>query len=81
MWWIERANCEITGLGSPFSIILEESGVTTTCNLNTYEPEDPEEIPFKRGWYFFYLCPGYSHNDLTRRDTALIHSRTLSDPS
>lgn len=36
------------GLGSPFSIILEESGVTTTCNLNTYEPESPEEIPFHR---------------------------------
>jgi cell cycle checkpoint protein len=35
-------------LGSPFSIILEEAGVTTTCNLNTYEPEDAEEIPFQR---------------------------------
>ncbi|KAK6612157.1 DNA repair exonuclease Rad1 [Botrytis cinerea] len=33
---------------SPFSIILEEAGVTTTCNLNTYEPEDSEEIPFQR---------------------------------
>lgn len=37
-----------SGLGSPFSIILEEAGVTTTCNLNTYEPEDAEEIPFQR---------------------------------
>jgi cell cycle checkpoint protein len=37
-----------TGIGSPFSIILEESDVTTTCNLNTYEPESPEEIPFQR---------------------------------
>ncbi|KUJ08783.1 Rad1-domain-containing protein [Mollisia scopiformis] len=36
------------GIGSPFSIILEESGVTTTCNLNTYEPENPQEIPFQR---------------------------------
>ena len=36
------------GMGSPFSIILEESGVTTTCNLNTYEPESQEEIPFMR---------------------------------
>ena len=36
------------GIGSPFSIILEESGVTTTCNLNTYEPESPDEIPFER---------------------------------
>ena len=36
------------GIGSPFSIILEEAGVTTTCNLNTYQPESPEEIPFQR---------------------------------
>jgi cell cycle checkpoint protein len=36
------------GIGSPFSIILEESGVTTTCNLNTYQPEGAEEIPFQR---------------------------------
>ncbi|KAG9240716.1 Rad1/Rec1/Rad17 [Calycina marina] len=36
------------GNGSPFSIILEEASVTTTCNLNTYEPESPEEIPFQR---------------------------------
>jgi len=41
----------ISGIGSPFSIILEESGVTTTCNLNTYEPENPEDIPFQRGNY------------------------------
>lgn len=37
-----------TTLGSPFGIILEESGVVTTCNLNTYEPETAEEIPFNR---------------------------------
>ncbi|KAI6713584.1 hypothetical protein PZA11_005849 [Diplocarpon coronariae] len=36
------------GIGSPLSVILEESGVTTTCKLNTYEPESPEEIPFQR---------------------------------
>jgi cell cycle checkpoint protein len=36
------------GIGSPLCIILEEAGVTTTCNLNTYEPESPEEIPFQR---------------------------------
>lgn len=34
--------------GSPFSIILEENGVVTTCDLVTYEAEDPEEIPFSR---------------------------------
>lgn len=32
--------------GEPFSIILEESGVNTTCNLVTYLPESPEDIPF-----------------------------------
>ena len=32
--------------GEPFSIILEESGVKTTCNLKTYVPESPENIPF-----------------------------------
>ncbi|KAL3425053.1 repair protein Rad1/Rec1/Rad17 [Phlyctema vagabunda] len=37
-----------SSVGSPFSIILEETGVTTTCNLNTYEPEAPDEIPFER---------------------------------
>jgi cell cycle checkpoint protein len=36
------------GGGSPFSIILEEAGVTTVCNLNTYDPEGSEEIPFQR---------------------------------
>lgn len=34
--------------GGPFSILLEESGVSTTCNLTTYLPETPEEIPFNR---------------------------------
>ncbi|KAK4205200.1 putative DNA repair protein Rad1 [Triangularia verruculosa] len=32
--------------GDPFSIILEEGGVKTTCNLTTYVPEIPEDIPF-----------------------------------
>lgn len=34
--------------GGPFSIILEESGVNTTCNLVTYLPESPEDIPFDK---------------------------------
>lgn len=34
--------------GGPFSIILDESGVTTTCNLTTYLPEALEDIPFDR---------------------------------
>ncbi|KAK3950478.1 repair protein Rad1/Rec1/Rad17-domain-containing protein [Pseudoneurospora amorphoporcata] len=32
--------------GGPFSIILDEGGVKTTCNLTTYLPEMPEDIPF-----------------------------------
>ncbi|KAI9817100.1 MAG: ssDNA endodeoxyribonuclease [Pycnora praestabilis] len=36
------------GPGSPLSIILEESGVTTTCELVTYEPEIQEDIPLQR---------------------------------
>ncbi|KAK0632170.1 repair protein Rad1/Rec1/Rad17-domain-containing protein [Immersiella caudata] len=32
--------------GEPFSIVLEESGVKTTCNLTTYVAEAPEDIPF-----------------------------------
>lgn len=42
--------CRISypSIGAPFSIILEDPGVTTTCNLNTYEPEAPDEIPLAR---------------------------------
>ncbi|KAI9816956.1 MAG: ssDNA endodeoxyribonuclease [Thelocarpon impressellum] len=36
------------GTGEPFCIILEEAGVTTTCELVTYEPELHEEIPLQR---------------------------------
>ncbi|KAI3399965.1 hypothetical protein diail_5121 [Diaporthe ilicicola] len=34
--------------GGSFSVILEETGVNTTCNLNTYLPEAPDDIPFDR---------------------------------
>lgn len=36
------------GVGEPFRIILEEAGATTTCNLNSYEPESFHEIPFNK---------------------------------
>lgn len=36
------------GIGEPFQIILEESDVTTTCNLITYESDGIEEIPFDK---------------------------------
>lgn len=34
--------------GDPFSVILEDAGVKTTCNLTTYLPEAPEDIFFDR---------------------------------
>ncbi|KAF2091237.1 DNA repair exonuclease rad1 [Saccharata proteae CBS 121410] len=44
--------CRLTyaGEGSPLNIVLEEAGVTTTCELTTYEPEYEAEdaIPFSR---------------------------------
>lgn len=33
--------------GDPFSIMLEESGVKTACNLVTYVPEIQEDVPFE----------------------------------
>ncbi len=36
------------GAGAPFSIILEEAGVTTTCELTTYEPDASDDIPLQR---------------------------------
>ncbi len=35
-------------IGDPLCIVLEETGVTTTCELATYEPEFQEEIPLQR---------------------------------
>jgi cell cycle checkpoint protein len=35
-------------LGSPLQLIMTEAGVTTTCNLSTYEPEFIEEIPIQK---------------------------------
>ncbi|MFS2037150.1 hypothetical protein ACEN8I_24205, partial [Polaromonas sp. CT11-55] len=42
--------CTITyeGEGSPLSIHMSESGVTTTCDLTTYEADRSEDIPFDR---------------------------------
>lgn len=36
------------GIGDPLCIIIEETGVTTTCELVTYEPEFQEDIPLQR---------------------------------
>ncbi|KAL8836698.1 MAG: hypothetical protein Q9170_002830 [Blastenia crenularia] len=34
--------------GEPLRIVLQEAGVTTTCEMVTYEPEDQDEIPLQR---------------------------------
>ena len=36
------------GEGEPLCIVLEETGITTTCELNTYEPDNITNIPFQR---------------------------------
>ncbi|KAL8629459.1 hypothetical protein Q9189_004850 [Teloschistes chrysophthalmus] len=34
--------------GEPLCVVLEESGITTTCEMVTYEPEYRDEIPLQR---------------------------------
>ncbi|KAL8683388.1 MAG: hypothetical protein Q9186_000650 [Xanthomendoza sp. 1 TL-2023] len=34
--------------GEPLCVVLEEGGVTTTCEMVTYEAEDQDEIPLQR---------------------------------
>lgn len=34
--------------GAPLSVVLEESDVKTKCNIVTYTPEAPDDIPFDR---------------------------------
>jgi cell cycle checkpoint protein len=36
------------GEGNPLSIHMTETGVTTTCDLTTYDPLNTEEVPFAR---------------------------------
>lgn len=36
------------GMGEPLCIILEEKGVTTKCEMVTYEPDFQEEIPLQK---------------------------------
>lgn len=42
--------CTLTydGEGSSLSVHMSEAGVTTTCDLTTYEADSAEEIPFQR---------------------------------
>jgi cell cycle checkpoint protein len=34
--------------GAPLTVIIEEAGIKTTCELNTYEPSFTSDIPFAR---------------------------------
>ena len=36
------------GLGEPLCLVMEETGVTTTCELVTYEPELEADIPLQK---------------------------------
>ena len=36
------------GAGAPFCVTLEETGVTTTCELVTYDPEEMPDIPLQK---------------------------------
>ncbi|KAM7222159.1 Rad1/Rec1/Rad17 [Rhypophila decipiens] len=41
--------------GGPFSVVLEEAGVKTTCDLTTYVDEAPEDIPWDVGELSFKI--------------------------
>ncbi|KAI4216587.1 MAG: hypothetical protein LQ351_001076 [Letrouitia transgressa] len=43
-----RCRLSYASKGSPLCIVLEEAGVTTTCELYTFEPEYMDEIPLQR---------------------------------
>lgn len=41
--------------GSPLSIVMEETGIKTQCNMITYTPDQPEDIPFDRNELAFKI--------------------------
>ena len=45
-----RGICRLSyaDVGDPLCIVLEDAGVTTTCELVTYEPDHVEEIPLQK---------------------------------
>ena len=45
-----RGICRLSyeSVGDPLCIVLEDAGVTTTCELVTYEPEFMDEIPLQK---------------------------------
>ncbi|KAH8697735.1 putative DNA repair protein Rad1 [Talaromyces proteolyticus] len=65
-------------IGSPLSITLSESGITTTCELTTYEPDDPSfgsaagelDIPLQRDAIIMKIImrSAWLHNAITELD-------------
>ncbi|KAL3464701.1 repair protein Rad1/Rec1/Rad17-domain-containing protein [Aspergillus heterothallicus] len=59
---------QYTSHGSPLSITLAETGVKTTCELTTYEPDEGEvEIPFQRDGIVMKIImrSAWLHNAIT----------------
>ncbi|RMJ24954.1 hypothetical protein PHISP_04190 [Aspergillus sp. HF37] len=58
--------------GSPLSVTLSETGVKTTCELTTYEPEDDEtDIPLQRDAIIMKIImrSAWLHNAITELDS------------
>ncbi|KAL9116123.1 MAG: hypothetical protein Q9227_000492 [Pyrenula ochraceoflavens] len=88
--------CRITyaDIGAPLSIILEETGVTTTCELTTYEPsatlaEDDEEesIPLQKDALTMKIImrSAWLHNAITELSSTdpevlVLSASSLSSP-
>ncbi|EEP75754.1 conserved hypothetical protein [Uncinocarpus reesii 1704] len=73
--------------GSPLSLTLTEAGVTTTCELTTYEPDDPSfdssedvDIPLQRDAIVFKIIMRslWLHNAIMELDSTNPTTLTLS---
>ncbi|USW53881.1 hypothetical protein Slin15195_G072000 [Septoria linicola] len=76
------------GEGSPLTIHMSEAGVTTTCDLTTYEAEVSEEIPFQRDSLALktimrstFLLDALSELNNTSPQTLTIHANPNSHSS
>ncbi|KAL1984079.1 hypothetical protein VTN96DRAFT_9579 [Rasamsonia emersonii] len=75
-------------VGSPLSIILSEAGVTTTCELTTYDPDDPSfgsaagelDIPLQRDAIIMKIImrSAWLHNAITELDATNPNILTIS---
>ena len=74
--------------GSPLSVTLVEAGITTTCDLSTYEPDDSnfdssagaEDIPFQRDAIVFKIImrSTWLHNAIMELDSTAPTVLSLS---